>query len=164
MKNRQAMLAAFAATATLTSVAATGPDAAKQRVALTTQAQYTTAVSPAVFTPIQLGALKRDSGTMTAGSLATDREVTRNGQRVDIVDARFSPDGTALWVVDPGADRRQRIHRQRWQPHRAADLAHARSRWSRTRGHRRRLTRTRTQPTGRPAGPVATTGRRVHVV
>ena len=83
MKARVAALVALVAAVTLTSVAAAGPEAAKQRVAITTQAAGTTHVSPAVLTPLQAGALKRDSGTMTAG-LSPGRDVMREGQKVTI--------------------------------------------------------------------------------
>jgi len=78
-------LVGVAAAVTLTSVAAAGPDAAKQRVMITTQAAETTTVSPAVFTPLQTGALKRDSGTQT-GAIPPERVVMRDGQRVSIYD------------------------------------------------------------------------------
>jgi hypothetical protein len=86
MKVRHALLAAFAAAVTLTSVAAAGPDAAKQRVMITSQAAQTTLVSPFVLTPMQAGVIKRDSGKLIAGSNATDRVVMRGGQEVTIVD------------------------------------------------------------------------------
>ena len=83
-------ITAILATATalalcLVAVAAAGPDAAKQRVAFTTQAAQTTTVSPGVFTPLQAGALKRDSGTLT-GAIPPERVVMREGQRVSIYD------------------------------------------------------------------------------
>jgi hypothetical protein len=86
MKARLATLVALVAAVTLTSVAAAGPDAAKQRVAFTTQAAETTNVSPFVLTPLQAGALKRDSGTLTAGS-PPGRDVMRAGQSVTIYDS-----------------------------------------------------------------------------
>jgi hypothetical protein len=85
LKARQPILVALAVTVTLTSVAAAGPEATKQRVAITSQAAKTTRVSPFVLTPLQAGSLKRDSGTMTAG-LAVGRDVMREGQRVSIYD------------------------------------------------------------------------------
>ena len=85
MKARHAMLVALAAAVTLTAVAAAGPDAAKQRVVITTQASQTTQVSPFVLTPLQAGALKRDSGTLTGGS-SSGRTVMRDGQRIEIYD------------------------------------------------------------------------------
>jgi len=76
--------AAFVAAAfTLTSVAAASPDAAKQRVAITMQEVAPTAVSTFLLTPLQAGALKRDSGTQT-GAIPPERVVTREGQRVSI--------------------------------------------------------------------------------
>jgi hypothetical protein len=70
----------------LTSVAAAGPNAAKQRVAITTQAAQTTRVSPFVLTTQQAGAIKPDSGKLIAGSVAADRVVMREGQEVTIAD------------------------------------------------------------------------------
>ena len=86
MKVRHAVLAAFAAAVTLTSVAAAGPNAAKQRVMIASQAAQTTLVSPFVLTPLQAGVIKPDSGKLIAGSNATDRVVMREGQEVTIVD------------------------------------------------------------------------------
>ena len=86
MKVRHAVLVAFAAAVTLTSVAAAGPNAAKQRVMITSQAAHTTQVSPFVLTPLQAGAIKRDSGKLIGGSNATDRVVMREGQEVTIID------------------------------------------------------------------------------
>ena len=89
MKIRQAALAlvALVAAVTLTSVAAAGPDAARQRVAVTTQASGSTASSPFVLIPLQAGSLRRDSGTWIAGSLEVDRVVVREGQKVSIAEA-----------------------------------------------------------------------------
>jgi hypothetical protein len=84
MKGRVALVA-LAAAVTLTSVAAAGPDAAKQRVVITSQASQSGKVSPFVLTPLRTGALKADSGTQTAGS-SSGRTVIREGQRVEIYD------------------------------------------------------------------------------
>lgn len=92
MKVRQVTLFALAAAVTLTSVAAAGPAAAKQRVAFTTQAAQTTTISPAVFTPLQAGALKPDSGTVT-GAIPPERVVIREGQRVSIYEGVGTFDG-----------------------------------------------------------------------
>lgn len=88
MKARYLVLVVFASAVTLTSGAAAGPDAAKQRVAIMTKGAAN-ASSPAVFvlTPLQAGALKRDSGTTRVqGSLPPERVVMRGGQRVAIYD------------------------------------------------------------------------------
>ena len=88
MKARHAVLVAFAAAVTLTSIAAAGPDAAKQRVAIMTKG-VANASGPAEFvlTPLRAGALKRDSGsTGVGGSLPTARVAIRDGQRVAIYD------------------------------------------------------------------------------
>jgi hypothetical protein len=86
VKARHAILVALAAALMLTSGAAARPDAAKQRVIITTQAAQTTLVSPFVLTPLQAGVIKRDSGKLIAGSNDTDRVVMREGQEVTIVD------------------------------------------------------------------------------
>ena len=83
MKAPHAVLVVLAAAVTLTSGAAAGSDAAKQRVAITSQAAKTTEVSPFVLSPLQAGPLKRDSGTAT-GALPAERVVMRAGQRVSI--------------------------------------------------------------------------------
>ena len=88
MKARHAVLAALAAAVTLTSVAAAGPDAAKQRVAIDMKI-----CSPGksqgtfVLTPQQFGTLKTDSGTITSNWLSIPpRDVMRDGQKVTIYD------------------------------------------------------------------------------
>ncbi len=85
MKAPQAILVALAVAVTLTSGAAAGSDAAKQRVAITTQAAQPTKVSPFVFTPLQAGPLKPDSGKLT-GAVPVERVVMRDGQKVSIYD------------------------------------------------------------------------------
>ena len=60
MKARHAVLVALAAAVTLASVAAAGPNAAKQRVAIASKLYPERTF---VFTPVTAGALKRDSGT-----------------------------------------------------------------------------------------------------
>jgi hypothetical protein len=88
MKARQAVLVALAGAVMLTSVAAGGTDAAKQRVAIVTKGMAN-ASSTAVFvlTPQQVGALKRDSGsTAVEGALPRERVVMREGQAVAIYD------------------------------------------------------------------------------
>jgi hypothetical protein len=94
MKVRHAVLVALAAAVTLTTVAAAGPEAAKQRVAIDMK------IAPKetfVLTPLQSGALKRDSGRITTVSQVlsstTDRDVIRDGQKVTIISG-------AIWTVD----------------------------------------------------------------
>ena len=84
MKALHTALVVLTAAVTLTSVAAAGPDAAKQRVAIMTKG-VANASTPAqfVFTPLQAGALKRDSGTARA-AMPSGRVVMREGQRVTI--------------------------------------------------------------------------------
>lgn len=84
MKIRHAILAvvALAAAITLTSVAMAGPDAAKQRVAIELrfcpQEKF-------VLTPLQAGALKPDTGTISDNLTSiTGHDVMRDGQKVTI--------------------------------------------------------------------------------
>src|SRR5262245_65228106 len=83
MNARLALLAALALTGvTLTSVAAAGPVAAKQRVAITVT------ILPSgngVLTPLKDGALERDSGTFSGNwenRRPSGRDVMRDGQQV----------------------------------------------------------------------------------
>jgi hypothetical protein len=85
MRPQHATLVALAVAITLTSAAAARTDAAKQRVAITSQAGRTTPVSPFVLTPLEGGPLKRDSGTAT-GALPPERVVIRNGQSISVYD------------------------------------------------------------------------------
>ena len=62
MKARHAILVALVAAVTLTSVAAAGPDAAKQRVAISMKNPGN---GTFVLTPMQPGRLRRDSGTVS---------------------------------------------------------------------------------------------------
>jgi hypothetical protein len=85
MKVRHAVLVALAAAVTLTSVAAGGPDAGNQRVAITSKGVANPAsFGKFVLTPLQAGPLKPDSGTETA--VSNVRVVRRNGERVKITD------------------------------------------------------------------------------
>ena len=82
MRARLTILAALMAAVTLTSVAAAGPDAAKQRVAINMK------IFPQgtfVLTPLQAGPLKRDSGTINGTEISGNR-VMRDGQQVTIYD------------------------------------------------------------------------------
>src|SRR3954452_3395735 len=83
MKAKGAVLVVLAAAVTLTAAASAGPQAARQRVAITSQAAKTTHVSAVVLTPLQPGPLKRDSGKLTA-TFGTQRAVMREGQEVTI--------------------------------------------------------------------------------
>ncbi|MDH4103866.1 MAG: hypothetical protein OEV29_10850 [Thermoleophilia bacterium] len=84
MKARVVTLVALAAAVTLTSVAAAGPAAAKQRVAIDMK------IYPQgtfVLSPLQAGPLKRDSGTISHNFLSIrPRDVMRDGQKVTIYD------------------------------------------------------------------------------
>ena len=84
MKARHAVLVALAATVTLTSVAAAGPAAAKQRVAIDMRI---CSQGTFVLTPLHAGPLKRDSGAIDSNWLSIiGRDVMRDGQRVTIYD------------------------------------------------------------------------------
>ena len=84
MKARVVALVALATAVTLTSVAAAEPDAAKQRVAIDMKLWPQKTF---VFTPLQAGSLKRDSGTISHTLLSiTPRDVMRDGQKVTIYD------------------------------------------------------------------------------
>lgn len=89
MKIRQAMLAlvVLAVGVTLTSVAAAGPEAAKQRVAIDMEGGQS-------FTlyPLQPGALKRDSGPSTADP-QSGRSFMRQGQQVSIYNITYTLSG-----------------------------------------------------------------------
>jgi hypothetical protein len=81
MKVRHTVLVALATAVTLTSVAAAGPDAAKQRVAIT----VTMLSGKAVLEPLQKGALKRSVGTFGGNwQSISGRDVMRDGQKVTI--------------------------------------------------------------------------------
>jgi len=88
VKARHAILVALAAAFVLTSVAAAGPDAAKQRVAIDMKI-----CSPGksqgtfVLTPLRGGPLKGDSGTISHNFLSIrGHDVMRVGQKVTIYD------------------------------------------------------------------------------
>jgi hypothetical protein len=84
MKAIQAILVAFVATIILASVAAAGHDAANQRVAINMKLYPQKTF---VLTPLQAGALKRDSGTISHNFLSIPgRDVMRDGQNVTIYD------------------------------------------------------------------------------
>ena len=78
--SRHIVIAALVAAVTFTTVAAAGPDAAKQRVRINAK------ILPAgtfVFTSLRAGALERDSGTFNGNwQTAPGRKVIRNGQEV----------------------------------------------------------------------------------
>ena len=80
MKTFSLCLAALAAAVTLTATAAAGPEAAKQRVAISMKGLEN---GTFVLTPLQAGKLKRDSGT--ASLVYNDpATVMREGQRIDV--------------------------------------------------------------------------------
>lgn len=71
------------AAVSLASVAAAGPGAAKQRVAITTKGSAS--IGEFVLTPLHAGVLRRDSGTESCDS-PSERIVMREGQRVAVYD------------------------------------------------------------------------------
>ena len=84
MNARVVALVALATAVTVTSVAAAGPNVAKQRVAIDLKLWPQKTF---VFTPLQAGPLKRDSGTISHTLLSiTGRDVMRDGQKVTIFD------------------------------------------------------------------------------
>jgi hypothetical protein len=87
---RHIVLAVLAAAVTLTSVASAGPAAAKQRVSIMSKG-FGTPAGRFVFTPLQAGALKRDSGT--ENSVFSRRPVIRDGLSIEIEDARTTSEG-----------------------------------------------------------------------
>ena len=89
MKARHVVLFALAAAVTLTSVAAAGPEAAKQRVAINIKNPDG---GTFVLTPLQAGTLKRDSGTVSV--VHTDLPgVMRQGQQIFVVRNTFTLKG-----------------------------------------------------------------------
>jgi hypothetical protein len=85
MKARVVVLAAIAAVVTVTSVAAAGPNSARQRVVLTSKG-FAVSIPPArgqfVFLPLETGRLEPDSGKDS--SLFKMSEGMRGGQRTQI--------------------------------------------------------------------------------
>ena len=82
MRAREAALAVVAAAVTLVSVAAAGPEATKQRVAINAKI-----LPQGTFelTPLQAGTLKPDSGSLSGNwQSVAGRDVMRNGQKVTI--------------------------------------------------------------------------------
>src|SRR3990170_2328232 len=77
MKARHAVLVALAAAVMLTSVAAAGADATKQRVQIDLKSFPGDSF---VLTPLQAGALERDSGTARCNTENNRGEVLRDGQ------------------------------------------------------------------------------------
>ena len=82
MKARLVTLVALAAAVTLTAVAAAGPGASKQRVAIDMKLWPQETF---VLTPLLAGPLKRDTGAISHTLLSiSGRDVMRDGQRVRI--------------------------------------------------------------------------------
>ena len=84
MKTRLIALFTLATAVTLTSIAAAGPNAAKQRVAIDMKLWPQKTF---VLTPLQAGPLKHESGTISHDFLSiSGRDVMRDGQKVTIYD------------------------------------------------------------------------------
>ena len=84
MKSRYAVLIALAAAVTVASVATASPEAAKQRVQITTSGPANNSGQKFVLAPLSAGPLESDSGTSTS-VVANQRTVTRDGQAAQIV-------------------------------------------------------------------------------
>ena len=88
MKARLAILLALVSLVTLTSVAAAGPDAAKQRVVINMK------IFPQgtfVLTPMTAGPLKGDSGKISSNwTSVPGRKVMRDGQVVTVYDGALT--------------------------------------------------------------------------
>jgi hypothetical protein len=85
MNAKLAVSAVLAAAATLVSVAAASPSAAKQQVEITTWGiASTSSVQKFELIPESSGSLEPDSGTGTS-VIASQRTVTRDGQTAEIV-------------------------------------------------------------------------------
>jgi hypothetical protein len=76
------------AAVTLTAVAAAGPVAAKQRIAIQVKDGASGGTS-FVLTPLTSGAIKPDSGTATF-CCWTERHIVRDGQAIDINDPQMT--------------------------------------------------------------------------
>jgi hypothetical protein len=88
MKVRHTVLIALATAVTLTSVAAAGLEAAKQRVSI---AATVLPAGKAVLEPLQKGTLVRNAGTFRGNWSSTpERTVMRDGQEVDIHPATWT--------------------------------------------------------------------------
>jgi len=93
MKGRIGVLVALVVAVTLASVAAAGPDATKQRVAINMKIFRDETF---VLTPLQAGTLKSDSGGISNVEQVmslTGRTVTRDGQNVTIYSAIWTLKG-----------------------------------------------------------------------
>ena len=82
-KKLAAVVALAAAGATFATVAAAGPVAVKQRVAIQEKA------GAFVLSPMTSGAIKRDTGTASF-CCWTDRHIVRDGQAIDINDPEIT--------------------------------------------------------------------------
>jgi hypothetical protein len=89
MRRKLTAVAVLAATAvTLAAVAAAGPVALKQRIAI----QLTGAKESFVLTPLTAGAVKPDTGVATF-CCWTERHIMRDGQAIDINDPQMTLTG-----------------------------------------------------------------------
>ena len=91
MKARLTVFIALVAALGVASVAAAGPDATKQRVAISARPSDS-GPGRFVLTPLGSGALKRDSGEARV-AISGGRTVTRQGQEVSLYDITFTYSG-----------------------------------------------------------------------
>jgi hypothetical protein len=84
MKTVSLCVAALAAAVTMASVAAAGPDAAKQWVTITAKGKGVSSSGKFVLTPVRAGKIESDSGTETS-VVRNQRVVVREGQSAKIV-------------------------------------------------------------------------------
>jgi hypothetical protein len=91
VKTRLTVLIVLAAAISVASVAAAGPNVAKQRVAISARPSDS---GPGTFvlTPLGSGALEQDSGTARV-AISGGRTVTRQGQKISIYDITFTYTG-----------------------------------------------------------------------
>jgi hypothetical protein len=95
MNRKLTAVVAFAAAAvTLAAIAAAGPMAAKERVAI----QVTGAKDSFVLTPLTTGAVKPDSGVATFCCWST-RHIVRDGQAIDVNNPQMTLTGKRGTIV-----------------------------------------------------------------
>lgn len=91
MKSRHVLFVALAVAVTVVSVAAAGPAATKQRVAIAIKGNDS-GLGTFVLTPLQAGALKADAGTANV-VIRGPKVVIRDGQRVEIFNSTWTFSG-----------------------------------------------------------------------
>gem|GEM_PF-1462897 len=91
VKTRLTVFIALAVALSVASVAAAGPNIAKQRVAISARPSDS-GPGKFVLTPLGSGALGQDSGKVTV-AISGGRTVTRQGQKISIYDITFTYSG-----------------------------------------------------------------------